>query len=80
MKYVLILFFWFALGLLGNAQTQLKAYLDTKQFHAPDAGSYLEIYIEFAGYTIQFQPCQGGTKATVLVDIELKDSLQQTVF
>jgi GWxTD domain-containing protein len=80
MKYVLILFFWFALCLPGNAQTQLKAYLDTKQFYAPVAGSYLEIYIEFAGYTIQFQPCQGGTKATVLVDIELKDSLQQTVF
>jgi GWxTD domain-containing protein len=80
MKNVLILFFWFALCLPGNAQTQLKAYLDTKQFYAPDAGSYLEIYIEFAGYTIQFQPCQGGTKATVLVDIELKDSLQQTVF
>lgn len=80
MKYVLILFFWFALCLPGIAQTQLKAYLDTKQFYAPDAGSYLEIYIEFAGYTIQFQPCQGGTKATVLVDIELKDSLQQTVF
>ena len=80
MKYVLILFFWFALCLPGNAQTQLKAYLDTKQFYAPDAGSYLEIYIEFAGYTIQFQPFQGGTKATVLVDIELKDSLQQTVF
>ena len=63
-----------------SQKNKLKAYLDTKQFYAPDAGSYLEIYIEFAGYTIQFQPCQGGTKATVLVDIELKDSLQQTVF
>ena len=79
MKQVLFIFL-LAVSFYGQAQTQIKAHLDTKQFHAPSIGSYLEIYIEFAGYTVQFQPCTGGTKATVLVDIELKDSLQQSVF
>ncbi|MFZ9658329.1 MAG: hypothetical protein ACO29Z_06525, partial [Crocinitomicaceae bacterium] len=79
MKQVLFIFL-LAVSFSGQAQTQIKAYLDTKQFHAPGIGSYLEIYIEFAGYTVQFQPCTGGSKATVLVDIELKDSLQQAVF
>ncbi|MFM8597229.1 MAG: GWxTD domain-containing protein [Flavobacteriales bacterium] len=78
MKSILLLFMWFSFQCVS--QTQLKAYLDTKQFHAPGTGSYLEIHIEFAGYTVQFQPCVGGSKATVLVDISLKDSTQQIVF
>ncbi|MEN9743246.1 MAG: hypothetical protein RLZZ65_1051 [Bacteroidota bacterium] len=79
MKSLSLLTFVFCLFAAANAQ-QLKAYLDTKQFYAPGVGSYLEIYIEFAGYTMAFQPTEGGTKATVLVDVELKDLQQKTVF
>ncbi|MFM6964637.1 MAG: GWxTD domain-containing protein [Sphingomonadales bacterium] len=75
--------FLFFVVLIANtisAQNKLKAYLDTKQFFAPEIGPYLEIYIEFAGYTVQFQPCSGGTKATVVVDIAIIDSSGQTAF
>jgi hypothetical protein len=64
MKQVLFIFL-LALSLFGQAQTQIKAYLDTKQFHAPGIGSYLEIYIEFAGYTVQFQPC----RRSIVIDL-----------
>ncbi len=57
-----------------QAQNKIKAYLDTKQFYAPEIGPYLEIYIEFAGYTAKFVPCEGGTKATVIVDCVIADS------
>jgi GWxTD domain-containing protein len=63
-----------------NAQTTIKAYLDTKQFFAPEIGHYLEVYIEFAGYTTQFVNCEGGQKATVVVDIAIADSTGKTVF
>ncbi|MEN9940661.1 MAG: hypothetical protein RL286_153, partial [Bacteroidota bacterium] len=43
MKQVLFIFL-LAVSFSGQAQTQIKAYLDTKQFHAPGIGSYLEIY------------------------------------
>ncbi|MFN5506066.1 MAG: GWxTD domain-containing protein [Flavobacteriia bacterium] len=62
------------------AQTKIKAYLDTKQFFAPAIGPYLEIYIEFAGYTTKFLPCEGGTKATVVVDCVIADSTGTTIF
>lgn len=63
-----------------TAQTKIKAYLDTKQFYAPEIGHYLEVYIEFAGYTTQFVSCEGGQKATVVVDIAIADSTGKTVF
>lgn len=75
--------FLFFIVLITNtisAQNKLKAYLDTKQFYAPEIGPYLEIYIEFAGYTVAFMPCSGGTKATVVVDIAILDSTGQTAF
>jgi GWxTD domain-containing protein len=80
-KYSLLLLL-LCLGLLENiqAQNKIKAYLDTKQFYAPEIGPYLEIYIEFAGYTAQFVPCEGGTKATVIVDCAIADSTGKIVF
>lgn len=80
-KYSLLLLL-LCLGLLKNiqAQNKIKAYLDTKQFYAPEIGPYLEIYIEFAGYTAQFVPCEGGTKATVIVDCAIADSTGKIVF
>lgn len=73
-----LFFLWCQTSL--NAQTTIKAYLDTKQFFAPEIGHYLEVYIEFAGYTTQFVKCDGGQKATVVVDIAIADSTGKTVF
>jgi GWxTD domain-containing protein len=75
---LLLLFFGFQGPL--QAQNKIKAYLDTKQFYAPEIGPYLEIYIEFAGYTAQFVSCEGGTKATVLVDCAIADAAGKIVF
>jgi GWxTD domain-containing protein len=76
---LLLLFFFSFQGSL-TAQNKIKAYLDTKQFYAPEIGPYLEIYIEFAGYTAQFVPCEGGTKATVIVDCAIADAAGNIVF
>ena len=73
-KLQLFLFlFLFSFGVQG--QTKIKAYLDTKQFYALEVGHYLEVYIEFAGYTTQFVACDGGQKATVIVDLAIADTL-----
>jgi GWxTD domain-containing protein len=77
---LLLLLLLFGLHLHGQAQNKIKAYLDTKQFYAPEIGPYLEIYIEFAGYTTQFVSCEGGTKATVIVDCAIADSTGNIVF
>jgi GWxTD domain-containing protein len=82
MKTLPLLLVLLLFGLQANitAQNKIKAYLDTKQFFAPEIGPYLEIYIEFAGYTAQFVPCAGGTKATVIVDCAIADAAGQIVF
>lgn len=80
MKKLQLFLFLFLLAANAQGQTKIKAYLDTKQFYAPQVGHYLEIYIEFAGYTTQYVPCNGGQKATVVVDIAIADSLGLIVF
>lgn len=80
MKKLQLFLFLFLLAANALGQTKIKAYLDTKQFYAPQVGHYLEIYIEFAGYTTQYVPCNGGQKATIVVDIAIADSLGLVVF
>ena len=80
MKKLQLLLFLFLFAFSTKAQTKIKAYLDTKQFYAPEIGHYLEVYIEFAGYTAQFIPCEGGQKATVIVDLAIADTLGKVVF
>ena len=77
---LLLILLFFAFTPSVKAQTKIKAYLDTKQFYAPEIGPYLEVYIEFVGYTTQFIACQGGTKATVIVDCAIADSSGQISF
>jgi GWxTD domain-containing protein len=77
---LLLLLLLFSFQAKVQAQAKIKAYLDTKQFYAPEIGPYLEIYIEFAGYTTQFKSCEGGTKATVIVDCAIADSAGKIVF
>jgi hypothetical protein len=80
MKKLQLFLFLFLFALSTQAQTKIKAYLDTKQFYAPEVGHYLEVYIEFAGYTTQFVACEGGQKATVIVDLAVADTLGKVVF
>jgi GWxTD domain-containing protein len=80
MKKLQLLLFLLFMAWSAQSQTKIKAYLDTKQFYAPEVGHYLEVYIEFAGYTTQFVACDGGQKATVIVDLAIADSLGNVVF
>ncbi len=38
---------------------QLRAYLDSKQFHAPSTGNYVEFYLQFVGYSINYKGVEG---------------------
>ena len=42
---LLLILLFFAFTPSVKAQTKIKAYLDTKQFYAPEIGPYLEVYI-----------------------------------
>ena len=52
--------------------SQLRAYLDTKQFYAPNEGNYLEVYFQFVGHSIQYLPVPEGLKGELAIRIELK--------
>jgi len=56
-------------------QTQkIKAYLDEKQFYAPGVGNYIEIQLQFVGYTFKYKPVEGGLQGEVVVRLDVKSA------
>jgi GWxTD domain-containing protein len=55
----------------------IKAYLDTKEFYAPEVGNYLEIYLQFVGPSVKFVSLKDGLQARVGLSFEVlkNDSL-----
>ncbi|MFY7944172.1 MAG: hypothetical protein ACOVNZ_06300, partial [Crocinitomicaceae bacterium] len=69
-------FFLFTINLLticfASAQEKkIKAYLDTKEFYAPGAGNYLEIYLQFVGPSVKYVSNKDGLQARVSLFFEV---------
>ena len=51
----------------------MKAYLDSKQFFAPSIGNYVEVQIQFAGYSLNYEAADSGLVAEVGVFLDIYD-------
>lgn len=56
---------------IGQTDHRLTAYLQTKQFSAPGIGNYLEIHTQFAGYTVNYLPLDGGLIGELAVNMKI---------
>jgi GWxTD domain-containing protein len=69
--------FFFILLIIHSAglaqETNLRAYLDNKQFFAPGTGNYLEIYFQFVGYSIKYNGVEGGLQGELAISIQISD-------
>lgn len=50
---------------------KLTAYLQTKQFSAPTIGNYVEIHIQFVGYTVNYLPVENGLIGELAVQMTI---------
>ena len=69
--------FIFSLFLLSSfvslSQTQkIRAYLDDKQFFAPGVGDYVEVQLQFVGYSIKYKGTEGGLIGDVAIRLTVK--------
>jgi len=71
MRNFLLLFTLFLSFISFSQGTKLKAYLDTKQFYAPESGNYIEIYLQFVGSSVKFIPVIKGIQAKIAVSLEI---------
>ncbi len=56
-------------------QKNLKVYLDSKQYYAPEIGNYLEIQLLFAGYSIVYDDLSDSTmQGEVAIAIQLSQN------
>lgn len=56
LPYILTLFLFFPILLMSqnNKGRNLQAYLQTKQFLAPEIGNYIELHFQYVGYTLNY--------------------------
>ncbi len=76
-----ILSFFLISSLIGYSQTQkVRAYLDDKQFYAPGLGEYIEVQLQFVGYSLKYKGAEGGLigEVAVRMSIKLGDSIIET--
>lgn len=70
--YLLAFLFCIPFSVSSQKGKRLTAYLQTKQFSAPEVGNYLEMHFQYVGYTIAYKP-QGNDligEVAVIIDIE----------
>lgn len=66
---------------------QLKAFVDHKSFYAPQLGTYVEIQLQFIGYTLNYFPAElkdgdnvvKGIQSEVAVQLTIKNSAGENV-
>ncbi len=79
MKNIIIIVLLIVVGYgSGYCQTQkIRAYLDDKQYYAPGIGDYVEVQLQFVGYTFKYLNVDGGQQGEVAVrmNIKLNDSI-----
>lgn len=60
-------------SLVFGQGTNLRAYLDNKQFHAPGTGNYIELYFQFVGHSVQYNAVEGGLQGELAVFIQITE-------
>ena len=58
----------------NNQNKQLKAYLDHKTFFAPSSGTYMEIQLQFVGYSLKYNAVPGGLQSEVAVQLSFRNA------
>lgn len=58
-------------NLTGQTNHKLTAYLQTKQFSAPGIGNYVEIQIQYVGYTVKYLPVENGLIGELAVQLSI---------
>ena len=54
-----------------SQEKKLRAYLDSKQFYAPEIGNYLEVYLQFAGTSLNYKGKEGGLIGEIAVRLSV---------
>jgi len=70
MKYISFLLFSILFSLSSNA-SDLRAYLDSKQFYAPGQGNYIEFHIQFVGPSLVYIGKDDGLIGEVAIQMSI---------
>ncbi|MFO0494488.1 MAG: GWxTD domain-containing protein [Flavobacteriia bacterium] len=62
----------FSFNLIGQ-ESNLRAYLDSKQFYAPGSGNYVELYFQFVGYSLKYKGVNEGLQGEVAVVLSITE-------
>lgn len=58
---------------------KLKAYIDQKTYYSPESGNYAEIQLQFVGYSLKYEPVEGGLRSKVAINIAATNAANDTL-
>lgn len=70
-----VLFFviiFFSFSIYAQKRTKLKAYLDYKNFYNTEIGNFVEIHLQFAGYSLKYIPVEKGLQSEIAIQYLFK--------
>jgi GWxTD domain-containing protein len=84
---LLVLSISLSISAFGQNAKQLKAFVDHKSFFAPEIGTYVEIQLQFIGYTLNYFEAEAkdgettikGLQSEVAVQLVIKNSAGENV-
>lgn len=71
LKFILSLLFLSTFLSFSQVQ-KIRAYLDDKQFYAPEVGDYVEIQLQFVGYSLKYKGVEGGLMGEMAIRMAVK--------
>ena len=71
MRYLLAFLILISSLFVSAQEKKIKAYLDTKEFYAPEIGNYLELYLQFVGPSVKYESTKDGLQARVSLFFEV---------
>lgn len=57
----------------NGQERRLRAYLDNKQFFAPEVGNYVEFHLQFIGYSINYKGIDDGLIGDLAVSMKISN-------
>ncbi len=79
MKKYLFFFLFFSPLCFFSQNQKLRAFIESKSFHSPKDGSFIEFNFQFVGYTAHFQNVENGMYASIAISTKLINEKSDTV-
>jgi GWxTD domain-containing protein len=72
--FQVILFLSVSFNFYSQKKTNIKAYLDYKNFYTPEIGNFVEIHLQFLAYSLKYKGVEAGLQSEIAIQYTFKQA------